>query len=73
LARCPHCDKVLSDDWIRENGASLLGRAGGRAKARNAEQARAAAQARWTKAKKAGKKRPYRKIEDSIQKKKRSS
>jgi len=36
---------VLSDKWIQKNGASLLGKTGGKAKARN--NAQAAAQARW--------------------------
>jgi len=36
---------VLSDTWVKKNGASLMGKSGGKAKARS--NARAAANARW--------------------------
>jgi len=45
MARCPHCHKILSDAWVRKHGASLLGKTGGKAKARN--NASAAANKRW--------------------------
>jgi hypothetical protein len=54
MARCPHCNEVISDKWIRKNGASLMGKAGGRAKARN--NASAAAKARWARAREKAKK-----------------
>ena len=47
MSRCYHCGQILEDAWLIKEGASLLGRAGGRAKARTSEQARAAARARW--------------------------
>lgn len=52
MARCYHCGKVLSDDWIRKQGASLLGRKGGLVKARTSEQAREASRVRWNKVRK---------------------
>jgi hypothetical protein len=45
--QCPHCGKVLDKKWLKKIGASLMGRAGGQAKARSG--AKAAAQARWAK------------------------
>jgi len=54
MARCPYCDHVLSDNWIRKNGASLLGKSGGKAKARN--NASDAARVRWKKVKEKEKK-----------------
>jgi len=47
LARCPFCNEILPDKWLKKNGASLLGKSGGKAKARN--NASAAANARWKK------------------------
>lgn len=52
MSKCYHCGKVLSDDWIRKQGASLLGKKGGTNKARSREQAQAASRARWEKARK---------------------
>jgi hypothetical protein len=45
MSRCPSCGKVLPDEWIRSEGAALLGRKGGQNKART--NAREAARARW--------------------------
>jgi len=45
MAKCPNCGVVLSDTWVKKNGASLMGKSGGKAKARS--NARAAANARW--------------------------
>jgi hypothetical protein len=46
--RCPFCNALLDTFWVRRQGASLLGKAGGAAKRRfNAKQA---AEARWAKA-----------------------
>jgi hypothetical protein len=50
MARCPHCNAVLADNWIKAMGASLMGKSGGRNKARST--ASAAARARWDKKKK---------------------
>jgi hypothetical protein len=47
MARCYHCGAILSDDWIRKQGASLMGKKGGETKARTREQAKAAGKARW--------------------------
>lgn len=47
MSKCYHCGKILSDDWIRKEGASLMGKKGGANKARSREQAQAAANARW--------------------------
>jgi hypothetical protein len=48
MARCPHCHKILSDAWVKREGASLMGKArSGRAKARSHEQAAGAALLRW--------------------------
>ena len=47
MATCPHCGHILSDDWLKRNAASLMGKSGGKSKARN--NAKAAAQARWDK------------------------
>lgn len=47
MARCPHCNKVLTDSWITKEGASIMGRAGGKNKRRAT--AREAAMTRWKK------------------------
>jgi hypothetical protein len=59
MSRCIHCGKILPDDWIIREGASLMGRRG--EKARSPEKARLAAQARWAKEKKKKKRRPKKK------------
>jgi hypothetical protein len=45
MSRCSHCGKILPDDWIIREGASLMGRRGD--KVRTPEKARKAAKARW--------------------------
>jgi hypothetical protein len=50
MARCPHCDHILNDDWLRKVGASLMGKKGGSCK-RRATSGKVAAQARWAKKK----------------------
>jgi transposase-like protein len=47
MSKCPSCGKILPDEWIRRQGAALLGRKGGSAKART--NAREAANIRWAK------------------------
>lgn len=47
MARCPFCKKILSDEWLKSQGASLMGKVGGKNKART--NAREAARARWKK------------------------
>jgi hypothetical protein len=48
MARCPFCNKVLRDDWVKREGASLMGKAakGKRKKRHNAAEAAAK---RWEK------------------------
>ena len=50
MSRCIHCGKILPDEWIIREGASLMGRRG--EKSRSPEKARKAAQARWAKERK---------------------
>jgi hypothetical protein len=47
MARCYHCGKILDDAWVKREGAALMGKASGEAKARSPELARKAALARW--------------------------
>jgi hypothetical protein len=47
VTRCPHCRHALDEDWLRKQGARLMGRKGGKRKARNSDQARKAANERW--------------------------
>jgi hypothetical protein len=47
MPKCPHCGKILSDDWVKREGAALMGKASGRSKARSRAQAKAASRARW--------------------------
>ena len=54
MARCYHCGKILSDDWMKKQGASLMGKTGGEAKAR--ANSREAARARWDREKEKKKK-----------------
>jgi hypothetical protein len=44
---CYHCGEILSDDWVKRQGAALMGMAGGKRKARSTEVAHAAASKRW--------------------------
>jgi hypothetical protein len=50
IAKCVHCGKVLPDAWIIKEGASIMGRTGGKTKRRKT--ARQAALTRWQKARK---------------------
>lgn len=50
MARCPHCDHILSDEWLRHVGASLMGKKGGACK-RRVTSGSIAANARWAKKK----------------------
>ena len=45
MSKCYHCGAILSDDWIKHEGASLMGKEGGKNKSRHS--AREAALARW--------------------------
>jgi hypothetical protein len=56
MSRCPFCDTILPDDWVKQQGAALMGKMGGPTKARSSESARAAARIGWKKRKKAKKK-----------------
>jgi hypothetical protein len=47
MARCYHCGKILEDAWLKRQGAALMGKTSGQAKARSPELARKAALARW--------------------------
>jgi hypothetical protein len=47
MSCCPHCGEALSDDWIKRQGASLMGKSGGKSKARATERMQAAALKRW--------------------------
>ena len=47
MARCPFCNRVLADAWVKKAGSTLMGKTGKR-KARSSEIASAAANARWT-------------------------
>ena len=45
--RCPYCDHVLEDAWVKKMGAALMGKASGEAKSRGSAVARGAAKKRW--------------------------
>jgi hypothetical protein len=47
MARCPFCDHILEDDWLKKMGAALMGKASGAAKARSTEMTSSAAKKRW--------------------------
>jgi len=47
MSRCPYCDKILPDDWVKHNGAALMGKARGKRKARISQKASRAALTRW--------------------------
>jgi hypothetical protein len=49
MARCPFCNSILPDEWLKSSAASLMGKARGLNKARTSEQAREVANARWSK------------------------
>jgi hypothetical protein len=48
MARCPWCQKILNDDWLKREGASLMGKAA-KGKAKRRRNALEAAQKRWEK------------------------
>jgi hypothetical protein len=52
MSRCYHCGKILSDEWIKREGARMMGKTSGESKARNREAASKAAKSRWAKRKK---------------------
>ncbi len=56
MSRCPFCNKILPDEWVKGQGAALMGKSGGPAKARRSEVASAAAQIGWTKRRKKARK-----------------
>jgi hypothetical protein len=47
MARCPFCNEILSDAWLKKMGATLMGKASGESKARSSEVTSAAASKRW--------------------------
>jgi hypothetical protein len=47
MPKCPFCKKILSDDWVKREGAALMGKASGQSKARSRAQAKAASRERW--------------------------
>jgi hypothetical protein len=47
MSRCPFCNHILEDKWLKKQGASLMGKASGEAKARTRDQASAASRVRW--------------------------
>jgi hypothetical protein len=49
MPRCYHCGEILSDEWLKKIGASLMGKKGGKAKSRGKGGARKAANALWAK------------------------
>jgi hypothetical protein len=55
IARCPFCNEILDDAWVKSQGASLMGKEGGKVKKR--ANAREASQIRWAKDRAAKKKR----------------
>jgi hypothetical protein len=48
MAKCPFCSKVLSDDWVKKEGASLMGKSA-KGKAKRRKNAQDAARLRWDK------------------------
>jgi hypothetical protein len=48
MAKCPHCNKILADEWVKKEGASLMGKAA-KGKAKRRRNAAAAARTRWKK------------------------
>lgn len=51
MARCPFCNEILEDSWLKKMGASLMGKASGVVKARSREVTSAGAKKRWKKEK----------------------
>jgi len=48
MARCPKCNEVLPDEWVKKEGASLMGKAA-KGKSKRRRNAKAAARERWKK------------------------
>jgi hypothetical protein len=51
MARCPFCNEILEDAWLKKMGATLMGKASGESKARGHGPMKAAAKKRWRKEK----------------------
>jgi hypothetical protein len=51
MAKCPYCNHVLEDFWLKKMGASLMGKSSGASKARSRAVTSAAAKKRWRKEK----------------------
>ena len=49
MPRCYHCGEILSDEWIKKQGASLMGKTGGLTKSRGSKGGKKAADAKWAK------------------------
>ena len=48
MAKCPFCNKTLNDEWVKKEGASLMGKAA-KGKAKRRKTAGEAARLRWQK------------------------
>lgn len=48
MAKCPFCSKLLADEWLKREGASLMGKAA-KGKAKKRKTAAKAARLRWQK------------------------
>jgi hypothetical protein len=48
MAKCPHCQQILSDEWVKKEGASLMGKSA-KGKAKRRKNASDAARLRWDK------------------------
>jgi hypothetical protein len=46
MAKCPHCNKILSDEWVKKEGASLMGKSA-KGKSKRRKNAQEAARLRW--------------------------
>jgi predicted phage gp36 major capsid-like protein len=46
--KCPFCDHILEDAWVKKMGASLMGKASGESKARGHSVTSQAAAKRWS-------------------------
>ena len=47
MSKCPYCDHILPDVWLKKIGATLMGKTSGENKARSTESASGAANQRW--------------------------
>jgi hypothetical protein len=48
MAKCPFCHRILSDAWVKKEGASLMGKSA-KGKAKRRKNASEAANTRWGK------------------------